>query len=227
MYWAVTDRFRWVCADPFPAGPATMGGSGDIILRMQNLFSRLLMPLLMSVAPVCCVQADWYSGAQDKMGTRVEVKLWHDDAAQAEHLVSAAMKEFDRIDAAMSTYRTDSEITHINEMAASKPVNVSPELFGLIERALRLSIMTNGAFDISYDSIGQLYDFRSGLRPAPEQIVMHLDTIDYRHVILDRETEKWFKPARGQFQIWYKLGIGEQEYQPDFVAETVDSAQAF
>jgi len=41
-------------------------------------------------------------------------------------------------------------------------------------------------------------------------------------VILDREAQKWFKPARGQFQIYYRLGQGEQEYQPDFVAETTD-----
>jgi type III restriction enzyme len=39
-------------------------------------------------------------------------------------------------------------------------------------------------------------------------------------VILDRETLKWFKPARGQFQIYYKSGSEEVEYQPDFVAET-------
>lgn len=39
-------------------------------------------------------------------------------------------------------------------------------------------------------------------------------------VILDRESEKWFRPARGQFQLYYRSGIGEQEYQPDFVAET-------
>jgi type III restriction enzyme len=39
-------------------------------------------------------------------------------------------------------------------------------------------------------------------------------------VILDREALKWFKPARGQFQIYYKLGADHQEYQPDFVAET-------
>lgn len=39
-------------------------------------------------------------------------------------------------------------------------------------------------------------------------------------VILDRDADKWFKPARGQFQIYYKSGTGEQEYQPDFVAET-------
>ncbi len=41
-------------------------------------------------------------------------------------------------------------------------------------------------------------------------------------VILDREADKWFKPARGQFQIYYRAGTGEQEYQPDFVAETAD-----
>lgn len=41
-------------------------------------------------------------------------------------------------------------------------------------------------------------------------------------VILDREADKWFKPARGQFQIYYRAGTGEQEYQPDFVAETGD-----
>ncbi len=42
-------------------------------------------------------------------------------------------------------------------------------------------------------------------------------------VILDREAMKWFKPAKGQFQIYYKLGADHPEYQPDFVAETVDA----
>lgn len=42
-------------------------------------------------------------------------------------------------------------------------------------------------------------------------------------VILERESNKWFKPARGQFQIYYRSGAGDQqEYQPDFVAETDD-----
>jgi type III restriction enzyme len=42
-------------------------------------------------------------------------------------------------------------------------------------------------------------------------------------VILDRESEKWFKPARGQFQIFYKCSADQREYQPDFVAETKDA----
>jgi type III restriction enzyme len=39
-------------------------------------------------------------------------------------------------------------------------------------------------------------------------------------VILEREAQKWFRPAKGQFQIYYKWGAEHLEYQPDFVAET-------
>jgi type III restriction enzyme len=41
-------------------------------------------------------------------------------------------------------------------------------------------------------------------------------------VILERDAIKWFKPAKGQFQIYYKSGSDNPEYQPDFVAETAD-----
>ena len=42
-------------------------------------------------------------------------------------------------------------------------------------------------------------------------------------VILERDAQKWFKPAKGQFLIFYKLGADHPEYQPDFVAETKDA----
>jgi type III restriction enzyme len=42
-------------------------------------------------------------------------------------------------------------------------------------------------------------------------------------VILERDAIKWFKPAKGQFQIYYKQGANYHEYQPDFVAETIDT----
>ncbi|MAF84331.1 MAG: thiamine biosynthesis protein ApbE [Chromatiales bacterium] len=150
--------------------------------------AHCLIMSALCAAPVYNAQAKWFSAAQDKMGTRVEVQLWHDDAEQAERLIALAMGEFDRIEAAMSTYLADSEITRVNETAADERVIVSPELFGLIDRALQLSATTNGAFDITYDSVGQLYDFRAGIHPAPEQISSRLQTIDYRHVHLDRET---------------------------------------
>jgi len=42
-------------------------------------------------------------------------------------------------------------------------------------------------------------------------------------VILEREAERWFKPRKGQFQMVYKWGVDQLEYQPDFVAETADT----
>jgi type III restriction enzyme len=42
-------------------------------------------------------------------------------------------------------------------------------------------------------------------------------------VILERDAIKWFKPAKGQFQIFYRQGADQPEYQPDFIAETADT----
>lgn len=46
-------------------------------------------------------------------------------------------------------------------------------------------------------------------------------------VILEREALKWFRPAKGQFQIFYRWNGDHVEYQPDFVAETPDSIYMF
>ena len=50
----------------------------------------------------------------------------------------------------------------------------------------------------------------------------HSDTERRFAVILERDAWKWFKPAKGQFQMYYKLGSEQPEYIPDFVAETED-----
>jgi len=49
------------------------------------------------------------------------------------------------------------------------------------------------------------------------------DTERILAIILERESQKWFSPIVGQFQIFYRLGNDHREYQPDFVAETADS----
>jgi thiamine biosynthesis lipoprotein len=136
------------------------------------------------------VQAEWFSETQDKMGTRVEVQLWHDDATVAAQLIADSMAELDRIEDAMSTYRLDSEITYINKNAATKPVVVGGELFDLIDRALQLSVKTGGAFDITYDSVGQLYNYRLNARPSQAEIENWVPSINYRYVQLDRNTSE-------------------------------------
>jgi thiamine biosynthesis lipoprotein len=143
-----------------------------------------LLASLMAAQPVA---AEWYSDAQDKMGTRVEVQLWSEDSEEAEALLATAMAEFDRIEQAMSTYIASSEISRVNRQAANRPQKISQELFALLEKALEISTLTGGAFDITYDSVGQLYDYRDRKHPDPLEIDALLEKIDYRYVLLNSE----------------------------------------
>ena len=119
------------------------------------------------------------------MGTRVSVELWHEDEQEGQALVTEVLDEYRRIDFAMSTYRPDSEISNVNEHAADSAVVVGRELFDLIDRSLALSDRSDGAFDISYESVGYLYDFRARRRPDDQQIAAGLGAIDYRDIELD------------------------------------------
>ena len=131
------------------------------------------------------------------MGTRVSVELWADDEVRGRGLVDEVMREYRRIDDAMSTYKPNSEISLVNARAAESPVAISNELFGLVERSLELSQASGGAFDITYDSVGYLYDFRARQRPTDAQIEERLGAVDYRHVVLDRERRTIFFTTAG------------------------------
>jgi thiamine biosynthesis lipoprotein len=129
--------------------------------------------------------AGWVGDAMDLMGTRVSVELWHDDEARGRELVALVMDEYKRIDRDMSTYKPDSQISAVNARAGEEPVPVGEELFTLIERSLELSAASGGAFDITYESVGYLYDFRARRHPSVAEIDARLGAIDYRHLVLD------------------------------------------
>lgn len=156
-------------------------------LRPMNMRHRAIGFLLL-VAIACPAQANWFQAAENKMGTRVFVKLWHEDEGEARELLTAAMAEVDRIEASMSTYRTDSDVSRVNARASEDWVPVGEELFGLIRRSLGLSAQTNGTFDITYDSVGQFYDFNQHQRPSDRQVQASLPAIDYRHIQLDEDS---------------------------------------
>jgi thiamine biosynthesis lipoprotein len=141
-----------------------------------------IFTLLLIALPV---RAEWFSEQADKMGTRMEVQLWHESEPEARRLIAEAMTEFDRIDAGMSTYKPDSEISRVNAHAADAPVPISRELYDLVQRSIDMSVMSGGAFDITYDSVGQFYDFRRGVHPSEAEIAEHLPQINYRHIVLE------------------------------------------
>ena len=120
------------------------------------------------------------------MGTEVSVHLWHENAEEGMSVVEEIFAEVARIDGLMSTYIEGSEISEINRSAADGPVAAGDELINLILRSLDISVLTHGAFDITYESVGQYYDFRERRRPDEATIQEGLERIDYQLVEVDR-----------------------------------------
>ncbi len=119
------------------------------------------------------------------MGTEVSVYLWSDDSESGRAALEAVFQEAERIDRLMSTYKDDSEISEINRKAATAPLLVGDELYELIRRSLEISVLTEGAFDITYESVGQHFDFRDRQRPDDATIALELENIDYRYLRMD------------------------------------------
>jgi thiamine biosynthesis lipoprotein len=131
-------------------------------------------------------RAEWVSRITDGiMGTRITVELWSEDRGKADEAIDAVLAEMRHIDETMSTYKPTSEVSRVNARAADGPMRISKELFDLLSTAHDYSVLTEGAFDITYASVGYLYDFRRHVHPDEAAIAKTLPAVNYRHVLLD------------------------------------------
>jgi len=158
-------------------------------MRTRALLAAMRATALLLALASAPARAEWLSRTVDgTMGTRIVVELWSTDHAAGESAIDAVMAEMRRIDRDMSTYKPTSEVSRVNAEAATRPVKISRELFTLLETALEYSRLTDGAFDITYASVGFMYDFRAHKHPTEQQIAGALPAINYRHLLLDRPT---------------------------------------
>ena len=171
---------------PVRVGDPAHGARDGRALRRFVLKPLLLASLLVAGA---AARADWVTRVTDGiMGTRVTVELWSDDDVKAASAIDAVLDEMRHVDESMSTYKSTSELSYVNALAADGPMLISKELFDLLTTARAYSELTEGAFDITYASVGYLYDFRKGVHPDEAQITRALPAVDYRHVLLDGRT---------------------------------------
>ena len=124
------------------------------------------------------------------MGNRFElsvVRPSNEDSLAAEDL-NAAIQEIKRIEQLLSTYREDSQVNAINRMAGIEPVRVDREVLSLIQRANRISELTQGAFDISYGSIDiSLWNFDKEMKALPDKNIAasRVRLINFRNIIVN------------------------------------------
>jgi len=122
------------------------------------------------------------------MGNRFEISVVASDEPWAMERIDAAVAEIRRIERLLTTYDEGSETNLINRNAGIAPVEVSRETFGLIERSIRISALTQGAFDISYGSVDKrLWNFDQHMRQLPDSKLARkmVKLINYRNILLD------------------------------------------
>src|ERR1700722_19483305 len=135
-------------------------------------------------------RANWVRRVTDGiMGTRITVELWADDETKADPAIDAVLDEMRHIDESMSTYKPTSEVSLVNAKAADGPMRISKELFDLLVAAKEYSVVTEGALEIPYASVGYMDDFRKNIHPDEAQIAKALPAVDYPHVLLDPKNQ--------------------------------------
>jgi thiamine biosynthesis lipoprotein len=129
-----------------------------------------------------------FKKAMKLMGNHFELSVVAGDEKWAEERIEAGVEEIRRIERLLTTYSEDSETSLINAHAGLSPIAVSAETFGLIERSIRISRLTQGAFDITYGSVDkQLWNFDTSLQRLPDAKTAKkmVRLIDYRKIVLD------------------------------------------
>lgn len=152
------------------------------------------------------LKANVYSRGLNLMGNRFEFSVVAEDGVWAQDRIGEAIDEVSRIEKLLTTYNESSQTNQINEKAGVASVKVDREVFNLIERSLRISSLTQGAFDITYGSIDKrLWNFDKNMVSLPDkqtaQAMVRL--IDFRNVIIDSGNLSVFLKEKGM-----RIGFG-------------------
>tara|TARA_R110002051_G_scaffold56554_2_gene105230 strand:+ start:8346 stop:9299 length:954 start_codon:yes stop_codon:yes gene_type:complete len=112
--------------------------------------------------------------------------------------IQEALAEVQRIEKLISSWDEASETSLINRNAGVKPVKVSWELFKLIERSIQISEITNGAFDITYTALEDLWKFDGSMSSMPSntEVKAVTDRIGYKNIVLNSKDQTVFLNKR-------------------------------
>ena len=178
------------------------------ITKENNRFS-----ILKAINTLCIVlMFPWVGASQTSfsvdtllMGSVFSFTAVNRTAEQARGSTISALDEVIRIEKLISSWDKNSETHQININAGIKPVEVSLELFNLIERSIKVSKLTNGLFDISFASIDKVWDFKHDYVNVPDSTLIFnsIEKINYQNILLDRQDQTVFLTEKGM-----KIGFG-------------------
>jgi thiamine biosynthesis lipoprotein len=143
------------------------------------------------------------------MGTRLNFVAFTSpevDEARTRAAIDRAVGEIRRLEALMTTWRDDSEISRINQNAGRAPVKVSAETARVIDESLWIGEKSGGVFDITFEVMHGLWRFDQDVDPHPpraEEVAERRKLIDYRHIVRDQGAGTVFLDKAGM-----KMSLG-------------------
>ena len=140
------------------------------------------------------------------MGNHFELSVVSENQDWAHDCIKAGINEIQRIEKKLTTFSNDSETAKINEMAGITAVKVSLETIELIERSIKISQITQGAFDITYGSIDKkLWNFDDKMKALPDKETAKkmVRLINYRNILIDKKESTVFLKEKGM-----RIGFG-------------------
>jgi len=140
------------------------------------------------------------------MGNQFQLSAVDNDAHRANNIIEAGINEIKRIEKLLTTFSDDSETNLVNRNAGIAPVKVSRETFELIQRAQRISGLTQGAFDLSYGSVDKKlwnFDVNANTLPSKETALKMVRLINYKNIVLDGENCTVYLREKGM-----RIGFG-------------------
>lgn len=140
------------------------------------------------------------------MGNRFVLGVVGDKESKALEALQWAVDEIKRIESLFSTYQENSIINQVNNAAGEQAINVPEEVFHLIQRAQKISDLTDGAFDLTYGSLDKnLWNFNQHMKelPKPQNAQEAVALINYKNIELDAQTCSVFLKQKGM-----RMGFG-------------------
>lgn len=139
------------------------------------------------------------------MGGRFDITISAVDSLSAENNIDTVIAEISRIENLISDWKTTSQVSAVNQNAGIMPVKVSAEVFALTERAIALSKITQGAFDVSFAAMDRIWKFDGTMTkmPTAEVIKRSVAKVGYQNIILNKQQSTIFLKLKGM-----KIGFG-------------------
>lgn len=139
------------------------------------------------------------------MGSRFDITVVAKDEVQANDYIDLAISEISRIEKEISSWDPESETSKIIANAGIQPLKVNRELYDLITRAVKISELTEGAFDITYASMDRIWKFDGSMNhlPTDDEIAQSIRKVGYKNIVLDPEHQTVFLKNKGM-----RIGFG-------------------